>query len=169
MKSLLRDALEEAGYQRAVPDPTASPTTGSQAYGPGAVYDFMRDLREALKSATRTLLMVDPYVDDDIFDAYVSTVQTSVAVRILTRTVSSSVKSTLAAFTKQHATRVEMRTTNAIHDRVVFVDGRACWVLGQSIKDAAKNKPTYLLPLSEDIAQLKLSHYEPIWNAANAL
>jgi hypothetical protein len=38
--------------------------------------------------------------------------------------------------------------------------------MGQSIKDAAKAKPTYLLPLPADIAKLKLTHYEAIWVTA---
>ena len=41
--------------------------------------------------------------------------------------------------------------------------------MGQSIKDAAKAKPTYLLPLPADIANLKLGHYETIWNVAAVL
>ena len=52
---------------------------------------------------------------------------------------------------------------------MIFLDGLSAWVLGQSIKDAAASKPTYLLPLAADISALKLSHYEAVWKAANPL
>jgi hypothetical protein len=42
-------------------------------------------------------------------------------------------------------------------------------VLGQSIKDAAKTKPTYLAPLASDAAQLKKADYEQIWSAASPI
>jgi hypothetical protein len=64
---------------------------------------------------------------------------------------------------------VEVRTSQGIHDRVVFVDGRSCWVLGQSIKDAAKSKPTYIAPIAADATQLKLADYEKIWATAHTI
>jgi hypothetical protein len=47
----------------------------------------------------------------------------------------------------------------------LFVDHR-CWVIGQSIKDAAKKKPTYIIEVAE--AEQR-SIYEPIWKSATAL
>jgi hypothetical protein len=41
--------------------------------------------------------------------------------------------------------------------------------MGQSIKDAANAKPTYLVPLSADIAKLKFAFYEAIWQKATVL
>src|SRR2546427_5966251 len=36
-----------------------------QTFGPGAVYDFMKALREVLASATTSLLVVDPYRSEE--------------------------------------------------------------------------------------------------------
>jgi hypothetical protein len=72
-------------------------------------------------------------------------------------------------FALQHKCRVEARKSNSIHDRVMFVDGAQCWVLGASTKDAATKKPTYLTPLSADVAAQKIQIYEVIWNAATAI
>ena len=63
----------------------------------------------------------------------------------------------------------QAKRSPAIHDRVIIIDDTACWVLGQSIKDAAKNKPTYIAPLPSDVVTLKEAHYEKIWNAATAI
>jgi len=78
-------------------------------------------------------------------------------------------KPAVQKFTAQHGTNVSVRISQEFHDRIVFVDDLSCWVMGQSIKDAAKAKPTYLLPLPPDIARLKLNHYEAIWNNATVL
>ena len=130
------------------------------AFGPGAVYDFMRAFRELLSSATNSLLIVDPYLDATVFDAYVSAAGDAVAIRLLLRDRDGALKPALSAFVAQSKRAVEARHAAALHDRVVFVDERSAWVLGQSIKDAARTKATYLAPLTSDVASLKLKHYE---------
>lgn len=64
---------------------------------------------------------------------------------------------------------LEARKSMALHDRVIFIDRHVCLVVGQSIKDAAKSKPTYLVSLPPDIVPAKLQDYEQIWEAANAI
>jgi hypothetical protein len=60
---------------------------------------------------------------------------------------------------------LQFRSSNAIHDRVIFVDKRA-WVCGQSLKDAAKRKPTYIVEVDE--ASIR-SGYEAIWAASQVI
>ncbi|HUN86360.1 MAG TPA: hypothetical protein VMU48_18420 [Terracidiphilus sp.] len=57
---------------------------------------------------------------------------------------------------------LELRTSNQIHDRLILIDDRV-WFIGQSIKDAAKKKPTYIV--EQDAANTR-SVYENIWNSA---
>lgn len=141
----------------------------AQAFGPGAVYDFFKSFRELLQSATTTLLVVDPFLDEQVFDAYLSVLNPSVTVRLLAREHAAALKPAVAAFIAQHKRAVEVRKSKRLHDRIVFIDDRSCWVLGQSIKDAAANKPTYLAPLPQDVAILKKQDYEDIWNAATPI
>jgi hypothetical protein len=58
---------------------------------------------------------------------------------------------------------LEVRTTSAIHDRVIFADKRV-WMIGQSLKDAAKKKPTYIVEHDWTLAG---PAYETIWNNAH--
>ena len=139
------------------------PTLPNQAFGPGAVYDFMKTLRDLLASAVQNILIVDPYLDDQIFDAYLSAISPMVSVRLLAREYAAALKPALEKFVAQNKMNVEIRHSKSIHDRVVFLDNVSCWVLGQSIKDAAKSKPTYIAPLSSDAAQLKKADYDQIW------
>src|ERR1041385_1554941 len=140
-----------------------------QAFGPGAVYDFMKALRDLLASATTSLLVIDPYMDDQIFDVYLTAVSGGVSCRLLVKRHSPSLKAAGTAFRTQHKMTVEIRTSQLIHDRVIFLDDRSCWVLGQSVKDAAKSMPTYLAPLPSDVIPLKKDVYEQIWSTAKPL
>jgi hypothetical protein len=137
-----------------------------KAFGPGAVYDFQKNLRDLIGSATRELLIVDPWFDEAVFDEYLSTLPAGVSVRLFALKASPSMKSTVAKYVQQHGARVELRSSSAVHDRLFFIDRQTCWASGQSIKDAAKHKPTYLVPLPADVAQLKLALYEAEWAKA---
>jgi hypothetical protein len=142
------------------------PAHSNQAFGPGAVYDFYKALRDLLASATSSVFVVDPYLDEQIFDTYLAGISQSVTVRLLARNHSTTLRPAVAKFIAQKPMSIEVRTSNALHDRVVFIDGRTCWVLGQSISVAAKSKPTYLAPLSSDATALKQADYETIWAQA---
>jgi hypothetical protein len=140
-----------------------------RVFGPGAVYDFFKSLRDLLASAQQSVLIIDPYLDDKIFDVYLSAVSPSVAVRLLTRFVEASFATAVAKFVAQRKMSVEARRSDCLHDRVIFLDGRSCWVLGQSIKDAAKSKVTYIAPLEGETVHLKREFYEQIWTEAKPI
>lgn len=171
--SLLRDSNLAQIYgalHRAVADLELSlPAEAGQAFGPGAVYDFFKALNSLIASASASLLIVDQYMDDSIFDAYLSPAPSSVSIRLLTKKASANLKQAVEKLSAQRGTPIEARASQTFHDRVIFVDGSDCWVLGQSIKDAAKSMPAYLAPLSPDVAAAKLAFYEEIWNEATPI
>ena len=149
-----------------------APLLAGQAFAPGERYDFFKALSAAVGSATKSIFIIDAYLDDQIFDSYISGLPTGVSIRLLTGTkykVPAKLKPAVVNYNQQYEQMVEVKISDEIHDRVLFIDNLSCWVMGQSIKDAAKDKPTYLMPLPADIATLKLSHYEPIWNNASVL
>jgi phosphatidylserine/phosphatidylglycerophosphate/cardiolipin synthase-like enzyme len=145
------------------------PETTDQAFGPGAVYDFFKALGEVLSSAKKSLLIVDPYFDAQIFDSYLSRAPAGVAVRVLIGKASPDLKAAAESFKTQYHADVEVRASNQLHDRLFFVDGDVCWVLGQSIKDAAVKNATYLAPLAPDVTASKLTLYEDVWRQARAI
>ena len=142
----------------------------SQAvFGPGAVYDFFKAFRALTQSAKSELFIIDPYLDPEIFDAYLVGVNPSISVRLLANRYKEDLKAASTKFTSQNKHAIEIRASSSLHDRVLFVDGSACWVLGASIKDAAKSKMTYLTPLSPDVVSAKLAHYNGSWASATAI
>jgi hypothetical protein len=145
------------------------PQLSGQAFAPGDVYDFFKALNAAVASATKSLFIVDPYLDDQVFDAYLSNLPVGVSVRLLAKKHGGALKPALEKFAAQHGVAIEVRLSAEFHDRVLFIDNLSCWVMGQSLKNAAASQPTYLVPLPEEIAQLKLQHYEDVWRSARAL
>ena len=145
------------------------PQLASQAFGAGEVYDFFKALAAAVSSATSSIFVVDPYLDDQIFDAYLADAPKNTTIRLLASKYGNLLKPAVQKFTSQYGVPVEVRISSEFHDRVLFIDELSGWVIGQSLKDAAKAKPTYLVPLSTDVAILKLSHYQSIWSKADVL
>ena len=62
----------------------------------------------------------------------------------------------------------ELKTSKEVHDRHVFVDGRG-WIIGQSIKDAAKKKPTYMIEIGSSAIAAMQTIYEGIWSRATTV
>lgn len=145
------------------------PQPGGQAFGPGAAYDFFRALRGLVASTDKSLVVVDPYMDAETFDGYLSALPAGRAVRLLISKFADDVRVAATKFTAQRGGSLEVRKSSDIHDRVLLVDGSQCWVLGASIKDAALKRPTYLAPLAPDIAAQKVTIYEGVWNAARPI
>src|SRR6185436_5771763 len=61
------------------------PSMGAGTAGPGAIFDFTKVLKELLASATESLLIVDPVLEEQVFTGFLSAVQPQVVVRLLVR------------------------------------------------------------------------------------
>ena len=60
---------------------------------------------------------------------------------------------------------MQLRASPDVHDRAVFIDDSG-WVLGQSLKDAAKAKPTYLVELAEPALTALRKAHDAVWSSA---
>jgi hypothetical protein len=151
---MLRSALAE--LELMMPEPELA-----GAYEPGDEYQFYRDLKTIVGFAASDLLIMDNYLDTQLFDVYMENVAPSVTVRVLTSQVSDALRLVAEKYARRG--NFELRSSKNVHDRVVFSDDR-CWVIGQSIKDAARKKPTYIVEHS-GAATMK-GIYESIWTSA---
>jgi len=133
-------------------------------YGPGDAFELYKDLSELVAAATGNLFIVDPYAGEEVFSLYLSKARAGVLIRLMTKEPSAALRSVAGKFGVRPGVQLECRSTSAVHDRVVFIDSRDCWVIGQSIQGAGMKKPTYLVPIStvSDMARL----YEDAWRTA---
>ena len=135
------------------------------AYSPGEIYRFFADLKAIINSARREIVIIDPYFDGAAFDAYLTSANVIVDVRILANQYSAELLQYAKRYEQQHGKYVEVRRSKKLHDRLIFVDENECWIMGGSIKDAGK-KATYLIPVGSEIAHKKLKIYNTIWEEA---
>lgn len=145
------------------------PEKGKVAFAAGEVYDFFQELNKVIGSAENSIFIVDPYLDATVFDHYLNSRKPNVSVRLLLSKNIDNLKAAAEKYAHQYGNILEVRRSAKIHDRVIFLDGYVCWIVGQSLKHAAKAKPTYLAPLSPDVVSAKLADYEAIWAEAEAI
>lgn len=133
------------------------------AYDAGDEWAFYKDLKDTMRSAGADIFIVDNYLSTEIFELYAAAVRPGVAFRLLT----DQLRGNLEAVAQKYAAcySVELRTGPDVHDRHIFVDDR-CWAVGQSIKDAAKRKPTYMVELSTTLVPVMRKIYEDLWHKA---
>jgi hypothetical protein len=132
-------------------------------YNIGDEYRFYRDIKAILSLATSEVMIVDPYLSTEIFDTYIDGIEKTLFLRMLTNNLPGNVK----AIANKYAVngKIQLRSSGEIHDRLLLIDQRV-WFIGQSIKDAAKKKPTYIV---EQDGALVRQIYEGIWNRAEVV
>lgn len=136
------------------------------AYEPGDVYRFYADLKAIISSVQSEIVVIDPYFNGDAFDAYLSSMPNETSIKILSDRYTDDIGKYVSRHMEQYHSRIEVRQTKELHDRLLIIDNTDCWVVGQSIKDAA-TKTTYLIPLSPTISEAKIKIYSEIWERAN--
>jgi hypothetical protein len=161
IKGQVLDAIEEIKLELELDDRS---DVGS-AYAPGDVYRFFADLKEVINSAENDVMIVDPYFNGKAFDAYLSTVNPKLRVRILADRYSKDISAYADKHKTQYGTAIQLRRSRELHDRIIFIDEEIAWIMGGSIKDAGK-KTTYLIPLQTQLSVAKKQIYSKIWNRA---
>ncbi|MGH7814626.1 MAG: hypothetical protein ACREQI_11580 [Candidatus Binataceae bacterium] len=132
-------------------------------YEPGEEYAFYRDLSSLILAATQEIFIVDAYLDERVFNLYVEKVPSSATVRILSNRIGANVETVARMYAKNRP--LELRSSSDVHDRAIFLDQRG-WVSGQSLKDAAKSKPTYLVELNAPLLDAAREVHNRLWAAA---
>jgi hypothetical protein len=127
MLSVIRSAVEQLRWK--LPDP-------QQVFVPsGSPHDAYVQIRSIIQQAVTDVLVIDPWVDETLWPL-LTNIPRSCKVRILGEHLKGDFKLEAAKFAAQYGTSIEVRITTKYHDRFVFLDGKRCFHLGASIKDA---------------------------------
>jgi len=131
-------------------------------FEPGQEYELYRTVKTILGFATNEIFIVDPYINAEMFEVYADSIPRTVLFRLLSN--SANVPPAALSLAQKYAAgrNLQFRGSSSIHDRVLFADNRV-WVCGQSLKDAAKKKPTYIVELDEPTMR---RIYEDVWGTA---
>jgi hypothetical protein len=141
----------------------------------GNAFDAMTAVGKVLGSATRDLLIVDPYMDEKILTDFAALAAENVSLRLLTD--QQSFKATLKPATHRWAQQyigsrplaVRLSLPRSLHDRLIVVDATEAWVLTQSFNAFAARSPASIVKSDAETASLKISYYESVWAGAGAL
>lgn len=148
--------------------------SASRVYAAGSDYSFYRDVGNSIAKAQATVFIIDAYLSVEFFDLYVSKVPDGVTTRILSKGSRKSNGTALDPNVELLAKKLarskslELRISQALHDRHVFIDGRG-WAVGQSIKDAAQKSATYVIELTEPTLGAMRSIHERTWKGAKII
>jgi len=100
-------------------------------------FDAVQRITGILAQAETTILIVDGYIDASLLEL-LSAKKPVVEVRMMTKSVSPSVKQLAIAFNKQYG-KLSIRTSIAFHDRFVVIDDHEFYHFGASLKDAGRH------------------------------
>lgn len=133
-----------------------------QVVGNDEEFEFYQRLHPHFESATERVFIVDSYVDEEVFELYLSKTSPDVEKRILTQATQGEFEAVAEKFAKRSDHSVEVRIHPQCHDRLLFVDDR-CFAVGTSIKDAGW-KPTYIVEF--EAVDYFREPWNDLWNEA---
>lgn len=118
----------------------------------GQPFDAMLAITSILRAASKSITVIDAYVSDHTL-SLLGVKADAVVAKVLTKTQSANATFITAAraFIAQYAAgpTLEVRTTNAFHDRFIVVDDVDYYHFGASLKDAARRSAFMFSRLEE--------------------
>jgi hypothetical protein len=113
----------------------------SAAFDAGQQFDFYEKLRQVIETAQSDVFFVDRYMGADFVTQYLPHPRPNVAVRLLTRDKLAPLLASANAYSAQHGTKIEIRTSQDFHGRFMCLDRSRCFLVDASFKDAAIRPP----------------------------
>lgn len=102
----------------------------------GQIFDAYKFAIDLIKSARRSLLLIDNYVDESVL-LMLSKRQPGVTATIYTQRISPQFRLDLEKFNTQYSP-IDVRTYKQSHDRFLLVDDTDVYHIGASLKDLGK-------------------------------
>ena len=102
----------------------------------GQVYDAYTFAGKLIKSAVKSLVLIDNYIDDTVLTLFTKR-NSGVSVEIYTKEISRNLRLDLDKYNQQYSPINLTKFTKA-HDRFIIIDGVTLYHLGASLKDLGK-------------------------------
>lgn len=154
----------------------AAPASAQGAFvAVGDHFDVFRAIRDIFGNAQHELLIIDPYLNEVVLTDFLPLANEGVKIRLLAdeAALKPSLKPATERWLGQHGPKRPIETkvapARSLHDRLIFVDGNAAWLLTQSLKDFAARAPGTIQKTDAELAKLKIEAYEAIWLSAKVI
>lgn len=151
----------------------AAPPAMQGAFIPvGGSFTAAAAVSKVLQGATTSALIVDPYADANLLTEFAVLAPEKVRLKILSDAAGQ--KPALQPTAKRWVTEygnvrpLELRLAPAktLHDRLIIVDDRTAWTLGQSFNAIAARSPTTITLVNPETSKMKIEAYAAIWDSA---
>ena len=106
-------------------------------YSKGNFYEAKRMVINIMRSANKSIVIIDPYLDDIIFN-YIDLIDEEIDIKLVTSQIKKIFKELLNDL-KNIRKNVDARQSEGFHDRYIIIDGKEIWHLGTSINYIGKN------------------------------
>lgn len=122
-------------------------------FADGQIYDAYEFIERLIKSAKKSILLIDNYVDESVL-TMLSEKERGVEVKVYTKEVTKALKLAGDKFNSQYG-NLSLHQTNRIHDRFMIIDNQTIYLIGASLKDAGKRLFAFTKMSEEHIEELK--------------
>lgn len=138
----------------------------------GNTFDAFAAVGKVLSMATADVLFVDPFANATLLTEYAVLAPDTVTVRILSGPEhKSSLRPAVERWAQQMKQPIDVRlgARSTLHDRLISIDGKTVFSVGQSFKDLATRAHTSFARMPADAGRLKIEAHELMWSSATPL
>ena len=114
---------------------TSLPVSG--IFYQGEVYDAYALISEILKSAKKSIILIDNYIDESVLTMLTKR-QKNVDATIFTKSMSKQLELDLKKHNQQYP-KIEIKLFKKAHDRFLIIDNQIVYHIGASLKDLGKS------------------------------
>ena len=122
-------------------------------FADGQIYDAYEFIERLIKSAKKSILLIDNYVDESVL-TMLSEKNKGVQVDIYTKELSNALLLAQDKFNSQYG-NLSLHQTNRVHDRFMIIDNQTIYLIGASLKDAGKRLFAFTKMSATHIEELK--------------
>lgn len=153
----------------------ASPSAHGAFIPVGEAFSAFIALSKILTEAHSTVMFVDPFADANLLTDFAVLVPEGVAVLILAdasgrkAALAPAVRYWIQQYGPARPLEARLAPDRSLHDRLIIIDDRESWSLGQSFNALAARAPTSILRADPETARLKIQAHAQIWQTAETI
>lgn len=141
----------------------------------GAEFDAFAAVGKILRTAKASIMIVDPYADETALTDFAVQAPEAVLICILADgeyrkpTLKPATERWQSQFGRGRPLEVRLAPKKSLHDRLMFVDEKQVWSIGQSLNAIAARSHTSIVRVDLETAALKVAAYAALWAAATPI
>lgn len=134
---------------------------------PGQHFDALYSIDNIFETANTSIILIDGYIDKKTIEIFKKK-KKSVKINILTKKTSlAKVALYVNAFNEQYG-GLQIKDSEAFHDRFIIIDVKQIYTLGASIKDMGKKIFMFSAINEKWIKETIIAKYNECWNSENS-